>query len=39
MSRIIIPWHEVLTEEILGQMVEFLLIGYCAYAVPSELYR
>ncbi|KZR74340.1 hypothetical protein PMIT1323_02302 [Prochlorococcus marinus str. MIT 1323] len=39
MPRIIIPWDEVLTEEILSQMAEFLLIGDCAYAVPSGLCR
>ncbi len=39
MPRIIIPWHEVLTEEILSQMAELFLIGYFAHAFLSELCR
>ncbi|ABM79266.1 Conserved hypothetical protein [Prochlorococcus marinus str. MIT 9303] len=39
MPRIIIPWHEVLTEEILSQMAEYFLIGYFAHAVLFGLCR
>ena len=39
MPRIIIPWHEVLTEEILSQMAELFLIGYFAYAISFGLCR
>lgn len=39
MPRITIPWHEVLTEEILGQMAEFSLIGYFKHGVSFGLCR
>ena len=39
MPRIIIPWHEVLIEEILSQMAELFLIVYFAYAVSFRLCR
>ncbi|KZR61564.1 hypothetical protein PMIT1306_02346 [Prochlorococcus sp. MIT 1306] len=39
MQRIIIPWHEVLTEEILSQMAELFLIGYFVHAASFGLCR
>lgn len=39
MPRIIIPWHEVLTEEILSQMAEFPLIGNFKHGVSFGLCR